>query len=152
MEGAARQWEILLVEDNQADIRLTREALREINVNHRLRVAEDGIAALEYLKGVLGDGLATRPDLILLDLNLPRMNGLEVLAIIKSSEQMRSIPVIILSSSSADADVSEAYRLNANSYAKKPLEIDGFFDVMENIRRFWLDTALLPPGQARNVH
>jgi CheY-like chemotaxis protein len=152
MHEAARQWEILLVEDNPADIRLTREALRELQVQHRLTVAEDGLAALKYLTAEPGGDPGSRPDLILLDLNLPRMNGLEFLAVVKSSEQFKTIPVIVMSSSAALEDVAAAYRLNANSYTQKPLEIDQFISVMQTIRRFWLETALLPAGPAGKPH
>lgn len=152
MQENGRQWEILLVEDNPADIRLTQEALRELNVHHRLQVAEDGIAAIRYLVQVFADKLGVRPDIILLDLNLPLMSGLEVLEVIKSDDHMKSIPVIVMSSSAAAHDVAEAYRLNANCYTQKPLEIDQYFNVMNNIRRFWMETALLPANAASQVH
>ena len=152
MEEMTRRWEILLVEDNPADIRLTQEALKGLQVQHHLQVAEDGVAALTYLASVFSGPVGIRPDLILLDLNLPRLGGLEVLAAIKSDASMKSIPVIIMSSSKSEADVSAAYRLNANCYTQKPLEIDRFFDVMENIRRFWLETAILPDIPAGKVH
>lgn len=146
MHEAARQWEILLVEDNPADIRLTREALGELQIQHRLTVADDGLAALKYLTAEPVGEPGSRPDLILLDLNLPRMSGLEFLAVVKSSERFKSIPVIVLSSSAAPEDVAAAYNLNANSYTQKPLDIDQFIRVMQSIRRFWLETALLPAG------
>lgn len=152
MESQGRQWEILLVEDNPADIRLTQEALKELKVQHRLQVAEDGLAALKYLTTVFTDQMGIRPDLILLDLNLPRMSGLEVLAAIKSSDHMKTIPVIIMSSSAAESDVTAAYSLNANCYTQKPLEIDQFLQVMNNIRSFWLETALLPERPAGKAH
>lgn len=152
MDEAARRWEILLVEDNPADIRLTREALGELLIQHRLTVAEDGLAALKYLTAESTADPGSPPDLILLDLNLPRMNGLEFLAVVKSSEQFKSIPVIVMSSSAAPEDVAAAYRLNANSYTQKPLEIDQFISVMQTIRRFWLETALLPAGPAGKPH
>jgi CheY-like chemotaxis protein len=147
MHEAARQWEILLVEDNLADIRLTREALGELQIQHRLTVAEDGLAALRYLTAEPVDEPVSRPDIILLDLNLPRMNGLEFLAVVKSSDRFKTIPVIVMSSSGAAEDVAAAYQLNANSYTQKPLEIDQFISVMQTIRRFWLETALLPAGK-----
>jgi CheY-like chemotaxis protein len=152
MDEASRRWEILLVEDNPADVLLTREALAELQVQHRLMVAEDGLAALKYLTAEPGGEPANRPDLILLDLNLPRMSGLEFLAVVKSSEQFKSIPVIVMSSSAAQDDVSAAYRLNANSYMQKPLEIDQFIRAMDNIRTFWLETALLPAGSPGKPH
>jgi CheY-like chemotaxis protein len=152
MEDGAREWEILLVEDNPADIRLTQEALKELRIRHRLQVAEDGGAALSYLEGTCDSTSGRLPDLILLDINLPVMNGLEVLAVIKASDRMKSIPVIIMSSSAAESDVATAYRLNANCYTKKPLELDGFFEVMDSIRHFWLETALLPGRTSSSIH
>lgn len=152
MESQGRQWEILLVEDNPADIRLTQEALKELKVQHRLQVAEDGLAALKYLTTVFADHMGTRPDLILLDLNLPLMSGLEVLAVIKSNDRMKTIPVIVMSSSAAESDVAAAYSLNANCYTQKPLEIDQFLQVMKNIRSFWMETALLPEHPAGKTH
>jgi CheY-like chemotaxis protein len=147
-----RNWQILLVEDNPADVRLTQEALRELQVKHRLQVAEDGLSAVNYLSNMAGDAALIRPDIIILDLNLPRMNGLEVLAIIKSNDALKSIPVIVMSSSTSDKDVSSAYSLNANCYTKKPLEIDQFINVMESIRRFWLETVVLPDCPAGKYH
>lgn len=152
MEEVSRHWEILLVEDNPADIRLTQEAFKGLRVKHHLQVAEDGMVAMKYLSGIFNGLQGVLPDIILLDLNLPRMSGLEVLAAIKSDENMKSIPVIIMSSSCSESDVSAAYRLNANCYTQKPLEIDRFFDVIENIRRFWMDTAILPDISAGRVH
>lgn len=152
MEESSRQWEILLVEDNLADIRLTQEALKALQVRHRLQVAENGLAALSYLAQVFSGQTGIRPDIILLDLNLPLLGGLDVLAAIKSDDQMKSTPVIIMSSSSSDDDVSAAYQLNANCYTQKPLEIDRFFEVIDNIRRFWMETAILPDLPAGKVH
>ncbi|MDT8320700.1 MAG: response regulator [Xanthomonadales bacterium] len=152
MKKQTRPWEILLVEDNPADARLTREALGELNVRHRLQLAEDGFAALKYLTSAISDGPAIRPDLILLDLNLPLMNGLEVLSIVKSSDHLKSIPVIVMSSSAAADDVSAAYRLNANGYTQKPLDMEEFICAMGDICRFWLGTALLPEGPTGKPH
>lgn len=112
MEAQSQQWEIFLNEDNPADIRLTQEALKEPGINHQLEVARDGCSALVYLKLVFSDQTGKLPDLTLLDLNLPGMNGLEVLAAIKSNEKLKSIPVIIMSSSASDVDVCAAYKLN----------------------------------------
>lgn len=148
----ARQWQILLVEDNPADVRLTQEALRELQIKHRLQVAEDGLSAVSYLSNMIENAALIRPDIIILDLNLPRMNGLEVLAIIKSNDALKSIPVIVMSSSTSDKDVSAAYSLNANCYTKKPLEIDQFINVMESIRRFWFETVVLPYCPAGKFH
>lgn len=150
-EGS-RNWKILLVEDNPADVRLTQEAFRELQIKHQLLVAEDGLSAVSYLSNMLENAPLSRPDIIILDLNLPKMNGLEVLAIIKSNPAMKTIPVIVMSSSTSDKDVSSAYGLNANCYTKKPLEIDQFINVIESIQRFWLNTAVLPDCPAGNFH
>lgn len=147
-----RNWQILLVEDNEADVRLTQEALKELQINHRLHVAADGLAAVDYLTDMLDNAALSRPDIIILDLNLPRMNGLEVLAVIKSNNAFKAIPVIVMSSSTSDTDVSSAYSLNANCYTKKPLEIDQFIAVMESIRRFWFETVVLPDCPAGKFH
>lgn len=152
MQEQTRPWEIMLVEDNPADVRLTQEALSELKVSHRLQLAGDGIAALKHLTSAISDGTGNRPDLILLDLNLPLMGGLEVLSVIKSSDCLKSIPVIIMSSSAAKDDVSAAYRLNANGYTQKPLDMEEFIRAMEAICRFWLGTALLPAAPARKLH
>ncbi len=152
MEDVSRKWEVLLVEDNPADIRLTREAFKDLNIRHNLQVAEDGMAALHYLKNICSGLAGVCPDIILLDLNLPKLGGLEVLAAIKSDANMKSIPVIVMSSSASEADISAAYRLNANSYTQKPLEIDQFFRMIDNIRRFWMETALLPEVPAGKPH
>lgn len=139
-------WEILLVEDNPADVCLTQEALKEANVTHNLAVAEDGVVALEYLRQEGENAGAVRPDIILMDLNMPRMNGHELLAKIKSDDSLKSIPVIVLSSSAAVNDISRAYDLNANCYTRKPMDIDPFINVIKGIQEFWLKTAVLPRG------
>jgi two-component system response regulator len=142
-------WEILLVEDNPADVCLTQEALKESNILHNLQVAEDGVAALEYLQQEGGNAHAIRPDIILMDLNMPRMGGHELLAIIKSDDALKSIPVIVLSSSTATEDISKAYALNANCYARKPMNIDPFIEVIKGIQEFWFKTVLLPLAPTR---
>jgi CheY-like chemotaxis protein len=133
--------EILLVEDNPADVRLTVEALKNAGVANRLQVARDGVEAI----GMLNDdtGTVPRPDLILLDLNLPRKDGREVLHEIKQNERLRHIPVVILSTSQAEQDIAESYRLRANAFITKPVEIEQFFQAVRSIELFWLETAKL---------
>ena len=140
--------DILLVEDNPGDVRLTRELLKESKVNNRLAAVENGAEAIAYLRrqGKYRD--AERPDLILLDLNLPRMDGREVLAEIKRDPDLRRIPVVILTSSSADADVIKTYDLHANCYVTKPVGLDQFATVVKSIEDFWLAIVRLPPDGA----
>ena len=133
--------EILLVEDNPADVRLTLEALKEARVPNRLHVARDGVEALRMLKDE--SGTVPRPDLILLDLNLPRKDGREVLQEIKQDESLRHIPVVILSTSQAEQDILQSYRLRANAFITKPVEIDHFFQAMRSIEQFWLEVVKL---------
>ena len=135
---------VLLVEDNEADVRLTREALREAGENVRLSAVGDGEQALAYLRRQGGFAEAPRPDLVLLDLNLPRKNGLEVLAEMRADEALAHIPVIVLTSSAARSDVQEAYARGANAFVVKPLELDAFMDLINGIRSFWLELAQLP--------
>ncbi len=130
--------EILLVEDSQGDIRLIREALREIGGGHVLHVVNDGVEALAFLRRKGAYAAAPRPDLILLDLNLPRKNGREVLAEIKADERLRDIPVVVLTISTAEEDIMTAYRLQANCYVIKPVNLDQFFRVVQSIERYWL--------------
>lgn len=139
--------EILLVEDNLGDVRLTQEAFRNVAPSLRLHVASDGVEALAFLKqeGVHSD--APRPDLILLDLNLPKMDGREVLVRIKADEDLKSIPTVILTTSDAAADVAESYRLQANCYLSKPVQLDAFEGLVKSINDFWLIKARLPQNQ-----
>ena len=130
--------EILLVEDSQGDIRLIREALREISGEHVLHVVNDGVEALSFLHRTGPYVSAPRPDLILLDLNLPRKNGREVLNEIKADPHLRDIPVIVLTISTAEEDIQTAYRLRANCYVIKPVNLDQFFRVLQSIERYWL--------------
>jgi two-component system, chemotaxis family, response regulator Rcp1 len=136
--GGGDEVRILLVEDNPGDVRLVRESLRECGLPHRLTVAMDGVEALERLHG------AERPDVILLDLNLPRKDGLEVLEEVKADPGLRSIPVVVLSSSDAQDDVAAAYALHANCYVTKPVDLDQFLEVVATIQRFWMGVAKLP--------
>jgi CheY-like chemotaxis protein len=132
---------ILLVEDNAGDVRLTREALREAEVRAELVTVPDGEQALLFLRS---EG-AERPDLILLDLNLPKKNGLELLEEIKEDPELRRTPVIMLTTSSAAGDVAACYDRGVNSYVVKPLDLDEFTGLVREINRFWLEVAELPP-------
>jgi CheY-like chemotaxis protein len=144
-EHEGRPVEILLVEDNPGDVRLTRESLREGKVQTRLSVVADGDAALDFLHR-RGPHAAPRPDLILLDLNLPGRSGREVLADIKADEGLRRIPVVVLTSSQAEQDIVESYNLNANCYVTKPVDLDQFMRVVRSIEDFWLTVVKLPRG------
>jgi two-component system, chemotaxis family, response regulator Rcp1 len=137
---------ILLVEDNPGDIRLTQEALREGRVRNELQVARDGVEALDLLcrRGRFAD--AARPDLILLDLNLPRKDGREVLAELKADDRLRRIPVVVLTTSRAEEDIVTSYDLHANCYIAKPVDLDRFIAVVRSIDQFWLTLVELPPG------
>jgi two-component system, chemotaxis family, response regulator Rcp1 len=143
--GPPRPIEILLVEDNPGDVRLTMEALRDGKVRHNLRVVSDGVEALAFLRHEGAHGDAPRPDLILLDLNLPRKDGREVLADVKGDPALRAIPVVVLTTSRAEQDVLQAYALQANGYVTKPVELDRFLEVVKAIEDFWLTVATLPP-------
>ncbi|HET9643921.1 MAG TPA: response regulator [Burkholderiaceae bacterium] len=143
----ARAIVVLMVEDNPGDVRLTREALKDGKIWLDLNVVEDGTSALDYLhrRGAYPDAL--RPDLILLDLNLPRMDGREVLAAIKQHEELKTIPVVILTTSHAEADVLRAYELNANCYVTKPVDFDQFQSIVKMIEQFWFGVVMLPPHE-----
>ncbi len=136
---------ILLVEDSAADVRLTREALREAKVLNELHVVRDGVQALDFLhrRGPYAD--APRPDLVLLDLNMPRKDGREVLAEMKSDAHLRAIPVAVLTTSALDADVLESYELGANCFITKPVDIEQFLGVVRSVEHFWLGLVQLPP-------
>jgi CheY-like chemotaxis protein len=136
--------EILLVEDNPGDVRLTQEALRDGKVRNNLHVAKDGVEALAYLRREGRYGDAVRPDLILLDLNLPRKDGRTVLAEIKADEHLRSIPVVVLTTSQSESEVLAAYNLQANCYVTKPVDLDQFITVVRSIEDFWLTIVALP--------
>ncbi len=139
-----RKIHILLVEDNPGDARLTLEALRQAGMPNRLSHVTNGVQALEFLRRVGAHAEATRPDLILLDLNLPCKDGREVLAEIKSDATLRRIPVVILTTSQADEDILRAYDLNANCYVSKPTDWEQFNRVIRCIDEFWLKVAKLP--------
>jgi chemotaxis family two-component system response regulator Rcp1 len=137
--------EILLIEDSPGDIRLTVESLKEAKVYNELHIVEDGVAALDYLhqRGEYAD--ATRPDLILLDLNLPKKDGREVLAEVKADPALRHIPIVVLTTSSSEKDVLRSYELRANAYITKPVDLDRFIEIIRQIEGFWLTIAKLPP-------
>jgi two-component system, chemotaxis family, response regulator Rcp1 len=137
--------EILLVEDNPGDVRLTREALQEAKVRNNLHVVDDGVKALKFLRREGEYAGATRPDLILLDLNLPRMGGREVLMEIKADPNLLQIPVVVLTSSEAEQDIVKAYELHANCYITKPVNLDRFIAVVKSIEDFWFTIVRLPP-------
>jgi len=136
--------EVLLVEDSPGDVRLTREALREANTSVHLHVATDGVDAMAFLRHEGSHARSPRPDLILLDLNLPRMDGREVLAQVKGDDDLKTIPTIILTTSEAEADIVKSYQLRANCYLSKPVQLDAFESLVKSINDFWLTKAKLP--------
>lgn len=140
--------QILLIEDNPGDVRLTQEALKEGKVTHQLDVVSDGESALSFLYGENGYEDRKRPDLILLDLNLPRKDGRDVLHEIKSNPSFRHIPVIVLTTSEAEDDVSKCYDLHANCYIVKPVDINRFIEVIQGIENFWFEIVKLPSPKA----
>jgi len=144
-QRTVRTIDILMVEDDPGDVRLTREALKGSKVLHSLNVVEDGVAALDYLRKAPPYHDAVRPDIVLLDLNLPRKDGREVLAAMKQDPVLRSIPVVILTTSQAEEDVLRAYNLNANCYVTKPVDFDQFMRIVRTIEDFWLTVVTLPP-------
>jgi len=139
-----RAVEILLVEDNPADVRLTVEAFKEGTVRHKLSVARDGVEALDILfrRGIHNQ--AVRPDIILLDLNLPRKDGREVLQTIKADQALRRIPVVVLTTSSAEEDILRSYDLHVNCYITKPVDMERFIEVVRAIENFWFNIVQLP--------
>lgn len=139
-----RPVEILLVEDNSADVRLTREALKEAKVSNNLAVVDDGEKAMAYLRRENGYEDASVPDLILLDLNLPRKDGREVLADIKADPRLRQIPVVVLTTSAAEEDILRSYDLHANCYVTKPVQFEQFVTIVKSIEDFWLTIVTLP--------
>ncbi|MFI5395916.1 MAG: response regulator [Candidatus Binatia bacterium] len=149
VNGRPELIEILMVEDNPGDVRLTREALRDAKVRNTMHVVEDGEAALDFLHQRGAYAHAVRPDLILLDLKLPRKDGLEVLAEIKTHESLRRIPVVVLTSSQAEQDIARSYDLHANAYVAKPVDLTQFIAVVRSIEDFWLEIVKLPPNGAR---
>jgi len=143
-QGSSKPIDILLVEDNLGDVRLTREAFKEGKVLNNLMVAQDGIEALSLLKREGKFANAVRPDIILLDLNLPKMDGREVLAEIKMDSSLRRIPVVVLTTSKAEEDIIKTYDLHANCYIAKPVDLDKFITVVKSIEDFWFTIVKLP--------
>jgi chemotaxis family two-component system response regulator Rcp1 len=135
---------VLLVEDSPGDVRLTQEAFRDADPAVHLHVANDGVEAMAFLRRTGNQADAPRPDLILLDLNLPRMDGREVLAHIKEDDDLKTIPTIILTTSEAEADIVKSYQLQANCYLNKPVQLDAFEGLVKSINDFWLTKAQLP--------
>jgi chemotaxis family two-component system response regulator Rcp1 len=140
----ARPIEILLVEDSPSDAKLTMEALEAGKIGNRLTHVEDGVEAMDCLRQRGKYAKAARPDLIMLDLNLPRMDGREVLAEIKNDPDLKLIPIIVLTTSRSDKDILESYRLNANCYITKPVDFPNFIEVVKSIEQFWLTVVTLP--------
>lgn len=145
METSKHPIQILLVDDNRADVRLAREALREAAVESCLEVAGDGVEAMSYLRREGPHASAPRPDIILLDLNMPRKSGLEVLAEMKADPQLRRIPVVVLSTSTEPSDIGKAYDLQASFYINKPADLDEFVEAMRSFEQLCLRFAQLPP-------
>lgn len=144
-----RPIEILLVEDNPGDVRLTHEAFKDAKVLNKLHVAKDGVEAMAFLRreGKYAD--AVRPDLVLLDLNLPKKDGREVLAEIKDDPDLKRIPVVILTVSKAEEDIIKTYELHTNCYITKPVDLDRFLDVVKAVEDFWLTVVKLPPNGSK---
>jgi len=136
--------QVLLVEDSVGDVRLTREAFKDAKVHITLHVVPDGVEAMSFLQRIEKYTHVPRPDLILLDLNLPKRDGREVLKFIKESPTLRTIPVVILTTSASEADVLRSYQLHANCYITKPVDLDGFIEVVKSIDNFWLSVVRLP--------
>jgi len=149
VDTLARPIDILLVEDNPGDVRLTRELLKESKIHNNLIVLDNGEDALSFLRGKGEWQKATRPDLILLDLNLPRKNGIEVLAAIKSEPELKRIPVVVLTSSKAEEDIAKTYDLHANCYISKPVDLEQFAAVVKAIDDFWLAIVKFPNRHER---
>jgi CheY-like chemotaxis protein len=140
-----RPIEILLVEDNPGDVRLMREVFSEVKLLHNLHLVEDGVEAMAFLKREGNYADAPRPGLVLLDLRLPKKDGLEVLAEIKTSGELKRIPVVVLTTSQAEEDIVRSYDLYVNSFVTKPVDLDQFIKTLQSIENFWLTIAKLPP-------
>ncbi len=144
MRDSIEPFEILLVEDNPGDVFLTQEAFREGRLAHRLSVVEDGEEAMRFLRREGKHSNAPQPDLILLDLNLPKKDGRELLGEVKTDPELRQIPVIVLTTSKAEQDVARAYKLHANCYLTKPIQMDDFLKTIRSVEEFWLSVVRLP--------
>jgi CheY-like chemotaxis protein len=144
IEEAGMPMEVLLVEDSPGDVRLTQEAFRDANRSIRLHVASDGVEALAFLRKEGAHVHAPRPDIILLDLNLPKMDGREVLAHIKEDDSLKTIPTVILTTSDSEADIVKCYQLQANCYLSKPVQLEAFEALVKSINDFWMTKVKLP--------
>lgn len=144
MQGGMRSVHILLVEDNEGDILLTKEAFDDLELPSRISVAKDGKEAIDFLTREGKHADAKLPDLLLLDINLPKKNGIEVLRFIKNSEDLKHIPVIILTTSSSERDIIESYKNYVNCYITKPVEVENFLNVVSKVGDLWISTAKLP--------
>jgi chemotaxis family two-component system response regulator Rcp1 len=142
--GNKMPFEVLLVEDSPGDVRLTQEAFHDAKTMIRLHVASDGVEAMSFMRREGVNVAAPRPDLILLDLNLPKMDGREVLALIKEDKSLKLIPVVVLTTSGAEEDIMKTYRLHANCYLTKPVDLNEFLNVVKSIDEFWLGKVKLP--------
>ena len=140
--------EVLLIEDSPGDVRLTQEVFRDANMGVHLSVASDGVEAMAFLRREGAHADAPRPDLILLDLNLPRMDGREVLVQIKADERLKAIPTVILTTSETEADICKSYQLQANCYLCKPVQLEAFESLVRSVNDFWLTKAKLPAQAA----
>ena len=145
LQSRGKPVEILLVEDNPGDVRLTREAFADASVSNNLSVVGDGEEALAFLRREGDYASAPRPDLILLDLNLPRKSGREVLEDVKNDPELLSIPIVVMTTSEAEGDILNSYYHHANAYVTKPVDLDRFIDVVSSIEGFWLTVVKLPP-------
>jgi CheY-like chemotaxis protein len=139
--------EVLLVEDSPGDVRLTQEAFHAANISVHFNVANDGVGAMAFLKREGTHAGAPRPDIILLDLNMPRMDGREVLARIKNDDSLKTIPTVILTTSDSEGDIVKSYQLHANSYLCKPVQLNAFENLVKSLNDFWLTKAKLPQSQ-----
>jgi CheY-like chemotaxis protein len=144
-QGTGRPVQILLVEDNPGDVRLTREALKEAKVRNRMDSVGDGVEAMAYLRRQGAHAKAPRPDVILLDLNLPKKSGLEVLREVKGDPDLKRIPIVVVTTSKAEQDIVRSYDLHANCYVTKPVDLAQFMEVVRSIEDFWLAIVKLPP-------
>lgn len=147
LNNMPRPADILLVEDNEGDVLLTKAAFSEAKLQNNIEVAEDGEVALDYLHKRNGFESAVTPDLILLDLSMPKIGGLEVLEEIKATEALKRIPVVVMSSSEQERDIVMSYGLHANSYVVKPIELKTFTDIVAAVESFWFSVVVLPPKQ-----
>ncbi len=151
MANTEKSVQILLVEDNTVDVRLTQEVFRDGTMINDLHVARDGVEAMDFLHHRDEFADSERPDLVILDLNMPRKDGREVLAEMRADPALRSIPVAVLTTSQSDADIAASYELGANCFLTKPVTLSEFIDVIHSIEAFWLNTVRLPPPPGENV-